>query len=104
MLKLDKKLEIVKKACEDKKGMDLKVLNISKLTTFRALQFLRTDYICNHEHCTPRLLILTPLDYRMVSDDYDGKGIRLKLIKKQNIRKFQPHFCATTQNSAKLRY
>ena len=33
MLKLDKKLDIVKKACEDKKGIDLKVLNISKLTT-----------------------------------------------------------------------
>lgn len=37
MLELDKKLEIIKKACEDKKGFDLKVLNISKLTTI-------TDY------------------------------------------------------------
>lgn len=32
MLKADKKLDIIKKACEDKKGIDLKVLNIRKLT------------------------------------------------------------------------
>lgn len=32
MLDLEKKLDIITKACEDKKGMDLKVLNISKLT------------------------------------------------------------------------
>lgn len=32
MIDLEKKLDIVTKACEDKKGIDLKVLNISKLT------------------------------------------------------------------------
>lgn len=33
MTDLKKKLEIVTKACEDKKGIDIKVLNISELTT-----------------------------------------------------------------------
>lgn len=32
MLELEKKLDIIIKACEDKKGIDLKVLDISKLT------------------------------------------------------------------------
>lgn len=32
MLKSDEKLDIIKRACEDKKGIDLKVLNIRKLT------------------------------------------------------------------------
>jgi ribosome-associated protein len=32
MLELDKKLSIITKACEDKKGIDIKVLNIGKLT------------------------------------------------------------------------
>lgn len=32
MLELEKKLNIITKACEDKKGIDVKVLNISKLT------------------------------------------------------------------------
>lgn len=33
MLKLDEKLEIVKKACDDKNGIDIKVLNISKISS-----------------------------------------------------------------------
>jgi ribosome-associated protein len=32
MIDLQKKLDIITKACEDKKGIDLKVLNITKLT------------------------------------------------------------------------
>lgn len=32
MLDLENKLSIITKACEDKKGIDIKVLNISKLT------------------------------------------------------------------------
>lgn len=32
MLDLEKKLSIITKACEDKKGIDIKVLNIAKLT------------------------------------------------------------------------
>lgn len=32
MLSLENKLSIITKACEDKKGMDIKVLNITKLT------------------------------------------------------------------------
>ncbi len=32
MIDLEKKLDIITKACEDKKGIDLKVLNISELT------------------------------------------------------------------------
>ncbi len=32
MLNLENKLSIITKACEDKKGIDIKVLNISKLT------------------------------------------------------------------------
>ncbi len=33
MVNVEKKLEIIKKACEDKKGIDLKVLDIKNLTT-----------------------------------------------------------------------
>ncbi len=32
MIDIEKKLDIIVKACEDKKGIDIKVLNISKLT------------------------------------------------------------------------
>lgn len=32
MLDLEKKLSIITKACEDKKGLDIKVMNITKLT------------------------------------------------------------------------
>ncbi len=32
MLELDNKLSIITKACDDKKGIDIKVLNIGKLT------------------------------------------------------------------------
>lgn len=33
MLDLEKKLSIVTKACEDKKGFDISVINVSKLTS-----------------------------------------------------------------------
>lgn len=33
MLGVEEKLSIIKKACEDKKGLDIKVLNIRDLTT-----------------------------------------------------------------------
>ncbi|WP_313756324.1 ribosome silencing factor [Tissierella sp.] len=33
MLDLENKLSIITKACEDKKGIDIKLLNISKLTS-----------------------------------------------------------------------
>ncbi len=33
MINIEEKLEIIKKACEDKKGIDIKVLDIRDLTT-----------------------------------------------------------------------
>lgn len=61
MLDLETKLSIITKACEDKKGIDIKVLNITKLTPI-------ADYfvIVSGNSSTQVMAIADEVEYKML--------------------------------------
>lgn len=67
MKELDQKLSIILKACDDKKAIDTKVLNISKLTSI-------SDYfvIASGNSSTQAVAIADEIDYKMREAGFEG--------------------------------
>ena len=66
MISVEEKLEIIKKACEDKKGIDLKVLDIKDITTI-------ADYFVkvSENASTGAKAIADEIDYKLSEVGYE---------------------------------